>query len=589
MKFRAFHRVLTSVILLLSLFSTTVHVRADTHNFTVNTTDDTADANLADNACADAQGYCSLRAGLEQSKPLTNANHIVNIYFNLYSPATIFLESDLPQYTQASLINTDPLKQITINGQGQYTGLLIGGDQNTTIQGLIFDDLRFDGILIYFGGTDTITNNVLIGNDMGVYVTGLADGHGDIHITGNYIGYNPYTETKSPNLRGVHIRDIPGDDGCNVWIGGPDAEDGNVIAGNSQSGIFINNEKFTTNVFILNNYIGMVDDTTPVYNSRHGIEVQKSLGVLNIGGDYLTQGNLIAGNQNVGVFIEESAATSIQGNTFSANAAGTTYIPNQNGDILVADSPYLRIGGDSPNFGNVIPQGVVVESNEINNQNLKIKHNLLGISKTGYVFPIAADRDGIWVEKATGYPEISFNTITNFRNGIIILRESSMVPILNNHIYNNTGLGIDLNNDGLTPNDPPPDADMGPNGLQNFPLITNVEVTQYGDAKQVMFDLTLGAAPETTYRLQVFSSPFCSPSGYGEGKQIFYQTSVTTDTNGYYEFNELVFWYPANITGPCLTATATLVNGDQFVATSEFSPGVMAWQPEKLYLPMIVK
>ena len=39
-----------------------------------------------------------------------------------------------------------------------------------------------------------------------------------------------------------------------------------------------------------------------------------------------------------------------------------------------------------------------------------------------------------------------------------------------NAIHSNAELGIDLNNDGVTPNDPG-DADSGPNGLQNFPEI----------------------------------------------------------------------------------------------------------------------
>ena len=104
-----------------------------------------------------------------------------------------------------------------------------------------------------------------------------------------------------------------------------------------------------------------------------------------------------------------------------------------------------------------------------------------------------------------------------------------------------------------------------------------------------MFDLTIGAAPSTAYRLQVFSSPFCSGSGYGEGKQIFYSANVTTDANGYYEINEVTDWYPINIIGPCLTATATEFDGAHYLGTSEFSPGVMAWQPEKIFLPMMVK
>ncbi len=165
-----------------------------------------------------------------------------------------------------------------------------------------------------------------------------------------------------------------------------------------------------------------------------------------------------------------------------------------------------------------------------------------------------------------------------------------MVPILNNRIYNNTLMGIDLDNDGVTPNDPPPDADTGPNGLQNFPIISNVDVTPIGDAKQVMFDVSIASKPSTTYYIQVFSSPFCSPSGYGEGKQIFYSNPVTTDTNGYGVIEEITAWYPTTtFIGPCLSATATEFDGAHYLGTSEFSLGVMAWQPEKIFLPMIIK
>jgi hypothetical protein len=163
------------------------------------------------------------------------------------------------------------------------------------------------------------------------------------------------------------------------------------------------------------------------------------------------------------------------------------------------------------------------------------------------------------------------------------------VPILNNHIYNNSLLGIDLDNDGVTPNDDPPDADTGPNGLQNFPVISNVEVTPIGEAKQVMFDVSIASKPSTTYYIQVFSSPFCSPSGYGEGKQIFFSNPVTTDLNGYGVIEEITDFYPLHIIGPCLTATATEFDGDYYFGTSEFSEGVMAWQPEKLYLSLILK
>ena len=588
MNFRALHRILASVILLLSVLSTTVDVHAGVFNFTVNSSADTSDANLLDNVCADAQGNCTLRAALEQSKQLTPAGHTVNIFFSLPSPATIEITSDLPSNTQASLINNNPMNRITIDGNF-FRGFTIAGDQDTTIEGLIIKDFDLVGVMVYIGGTDTIKNNIFVGNDTGVYVSGLAVGHGTVHVTGNYVGYNPYTELRDQNNKGIEVKDITDSDGdCQVWIGGLNAEDGNVIAGNSQSGIYIDNEKQNTDIIILNNYIGMVDDTTPEFNNRHGIEVVKSAGGLNIGGDYLTQGNLIAGNKMLGVSIAESNTALIQGNIFSSNAAGTAYIPNQMGDVKVFDSPYLRIGGDTAGYGNVIPQGVTVESNSVNNVNLLIKHNFLGISKSGYVYPIDPDRDGLFIEGATGFPEISFNQITNFNKGIVIL-SNSVVPISKNKIYGNREMGIDLEDDGVTANDNL-DSDTGPNGLQNFPVISNVVVQDFDTVKIVSFDVRLHSAPNKQYYIEVFSSPFCGSNGYGQGKQVFaYNGSLTTNSSGDTGVWHISEVYPTNIIGPCLTATATEFDGVHYLGTSEFSQGVMAWQPEKIFLPMMVK
>ncbi len=48
------------------------------------------------------------------------------------------------------------------------------------------------------------------------------------------------------------------------------------------------------------------------------------------------------------------------------------------------------------------------------------------------------------------------------------------VTITQNSIFDNSGIGIDLLGTGVTPNDVG-DVDAGPNGLQNFPIITSVE------------------------------------------------------------------------------------------------------------------
>lgn len=586
MKLKAFHRIFASVILLLSIFSTSVEVQAVTHNFAVDTTDDTSDANLADNICADAQNDCSLRAALEQSKPLTIAGDTVNITFNnLPSLSTITLNSDLPITTQASLIN-DLNKRITINGNNHF-GLVIDGAQDTTIQGLIFMNFRLAPVFVYFGGTDEITNNVFIDSETGLIISNANNGsQGTVHVTQNYIGYDPFNESGNSNSKGIYIKDVSTVNSTNqVWIGGINAEDGNVIAGNFGSGITIENENAKTDITIFNNHIGMVDDTTPEPNITNGITVSKNSGILNIGGDYLTQGNLIAGNLNFGIYIEESSYAAIQGNTFSSNAAGTQYIPNQMGDLKVFDSPYLRIGGDATEYGNVIPQGVTVESDSVNNVNLTIKHNFLGISRSGFIYPIDLDRDGLFIEDATGFPEISFNQITNFNKGVVILGES-VVPLSKNRIYGNREMGIDLDDDGITLNDNL-DSDTGPNGLQNYPVISNVVVDDYGVVKFVDFDIFLHSAPNQQYLVEVFSSPFCGNNGYGQGKEILtFSSAIYTDSAGNSNVWKIKDTFPI---GPCLSATATLMSATTADPTSEFSLGVMAWQQEKIFLPMIIK
>lgn len=591
MNVKVFQRISICVILIFSVFVSPNSVSsANTYYFAIDSNNDTSDDDLTDNICADAQNDCTLRAALEQSKPLTNAGHDVNINFNnLLGPVTIELNDDLPTYTQANIINDDPMKRITIDGKNHF-GLVISGDKNTTIQGLIFMNFRLAPVFVYFGGTDAINRNVFIDNENGLIISNVNDeSQGTVHVTHNYIGYDPYTESGNSNSKGIYIKDVSTVNSTNqVWVGGYNAEDGNVIAGNYLSGIYIENENPNTDIVIFNNYIGMVDDTTPEPNITNGITVIKNSGILNIGGDYLTQGNLIAGNQNFGIYIEESSYAAIQGNTFSSNATGTAYIPNMGGDIKVFDSPYLRIGGETSSYGNVIPQGISVESNSRNNTGLIIKHNLLGISKTGYVFPTGAERDGIFAEKVTGFPEISFNTITNFRSGIVVQMDS-VFPISKNKIYGNREMGIDLGDDGVTLNDNL-DADSGPNGLQNFPVISNVVVQDFGAVKQLAFDVSLHSAPNKQYYIEVFSSPFCGSNGYGEGKQGFaYNGSITTDSSGNSNIWHISDFYPTNILGACLTATASEFDGAHYLGTSEFSLGVMAWQPEKIFLPMIVK
>lgn len=117
------------------------------------------------------------------------------------------------------------------------------------------------------------------------------------------------------------------------------------------------------------------------------------------------------------------------------------------------------------------------------------------------------------------------------------------------------GLGIELNNDGVTLNDPR-DPDAGPNTLQNFPVITS--------ARAARIQGTLNSRPRKTFTVQFFSSPAPNfPTGFGEGETFLGEKRVTTNRRGKASFS----FTTTLSAGQVVTATATNAGG----STSEFS------------------
>ena len=170
---------------------------------------------------------------------------------------------------------------------------------------------------------------------------------------------------------------------------------------------------------------------------------------------------------------------------------------------------------------------------------------------------------------------IVFNTGT----GIAINGESSIEnQILPNTMFSNGGLGIDLGDDGPTPNDPL-DADNGPNGLQNYPILNRVNSS--GDETGVSG--TLHSSPNTLFTLLFYSVGVCDDSGYGEGRNFHIGLEVLTDDFGYAEFHlSLGILLPE---GYFVTASASDPDGN----TSEFSPCAANRIPWNYYFPLVIR
>src|SRR5438132_13805117 len=125
--------------------------------------------------------------------------------------------------------------------------------------------------------------------------------------------------------------------------------------------------------------------------------------------------------------------------------------------------------------------------------------------------------DGIAISGAPktligGGPENGNTIAFNQGTGVNVLAGDTNT-ISANRIYSNGLLGIDLAPAGVTPNDRR-DEDVGANGLQNFPDLKSAVSTGASGTIHGILD----SVPSSSFRIEVFGSPLCDPSGYGEGQ-----------------------------------------------------------------------
>jgi CSLREA domain-containing protein len=140
--------------------------------------------------------------------------------------------------------------------------------------------------------------------------------------------------------------------------------------------------------------------------------------------------------------------------------------------------------------------------------------------------------------------------------------------ISSNEIFDNAQLGIDLGDDGVTPLDPG-DGDIGPNNLQNSPVVFRATP---GGTNGITIEGRLNSTTSTSFTLEFFVSPTCDPTNFGEGAQFLGSIPLSTadDSHDVY-FAQAFSPDPPVLEGYYVTATATDSSGN----TSEFSPCVI--------------
>jgi CSLREA domain-containing protein len=417
-----------------------------------------------------------------------------------------------------------------------------------------------------------------VGEEGGVGVRITADNpsrDGNNQVLGNLIGTDIEGTAALPHLTGVELMGTMGN-----TIGGSTEGSRNVISGNVDNGVAIRNAQAAR---VLGNFIGTSrGGDAALRNGDTGVLVASSSGTI-IGGLTLVPttapGNIISNPLAVGIALDESPATRVQGNIIGldingvilTDATGQTQV---SGIIIEGASADTLIGGSTAGEGNVI-SGHSVHGINIESDGIRVEGNLIG----KFFGDLIPRRNGVGVGVAGndnsigGTTPSAGNTIAfSSRTGVEV-RNGRRNSILGNDIFSNLGLGIDLGANGVTQNDLG-DLDPGPNDLQNFPVLTSV--TTSGAA--IAIEGTLSSIANTRYRIELFANPACDqPSGFGEGTIFKGATEVVTRENGDARFdgaNRLILAAAVEAGGQ-VTATATRIEmtaeGPTLRDTSEFS------------------
>ncbi len=456
--------------------------------------------------------------------------------------------------------------------QGNYIGTDVTGtvDLGNSVAGI-----RLNGANNIIGGTTAAERNVIAGNSSGITISSV-NATGNV-IEGNYIGTDATGTAALGNTFGIWVTAGSG----NV-IGGTASGASNVIAGNTNHGIYLTGSETTGN-FVQGNYIGTTSGSLALGNGSAGIYVSSGASSNTIGGTTTSSRNVISSNSGDGIYVTGSGTDGnvIQGNFIGTNVAGTAALGNGDRGIQVEDSASnTQIGGTASGAGNVISgnsnDGIILSNSS---SATVVEGNFIGTDLTGTI-DIGNGTWGVRVTNSSGNTiggtaTGAGNTLAyNAQAGIGLDNASGTGnSLLGNAIYSNSGIGIDLGTDGVTANDLG-DVDAGANDLQNFPVMTSAST----DGANVNLIGTFNSNASTTYRIEFFASTTADGTGYGEAERYLGFATVTTDGSGNASFNSTLA--AAVGLGEFVTATATVdLGGGNYGSTSEFAANMSAGNP----------
>jgi hypothetical protein len=399
------------------------------------------------------------------------------------------------------------------------------------------------------GGATAGAGNLISGNSSNGIL--LDANTSALLITGNLIGTNAAGSAAVPNQgSGVSLG------GTGHTLGGNTAAARNLITGNGANGVTLGG----SNNLVHGNYIGTnAAGTGAIGNGGYGVRIYAATGG-ELGGDTFAKGNLISGNGR-GVSLEQgSTDVVLRNNIIGLNASMLNKLPNHGTGVEIYSSG--NTVGTAGN-GNVIAgsdySGVVISGHASGNliQGNWIGTNMALASGLGNTIGGIYITDGF--DNFIGGPGAGEGNVIAY-NGYVgaLIDRGDGNDFSRNSIFLNDRLGIDVGDLGLALNDAG-DADIAGNRRQNFPLLTSVVA---GATTEI--DGVLNNEPNTLYRVELFTSPTCDVTGFGEGTTYFGTVDVLTGPDGSGVINASM----ASTAAPFMSANVT----DPFGNTSEFSP-----------------
>ena len=367
---------------------------------------------------------------------------------------------------------------------------------------------------------------------------------------------------------------------------------GLVISGFQDAGIVFSLPQASGNN-LQGNYIGTDPAGDHAAGNKDGIVFLSGAKRNTVGGPKSSERNILSGNRNSGVYINDSDSNQVVGNYIGTNAAGNDTLSNEYGILLLPGANHNTIGGTRSGDGNIVSgnrySGVYLAGADGN----LVIGNFIGTDRTG-VRSVGGEGHGITMEAASdnrigGLQAAESNLISG--NGLSGIRirasESKNNQIVGNRIGTDQSGASPLPNlsDGVVVFEGARQNTIGPSNIVQFNLGTGISVhdagtlynritqnsismntnsgidlSQDGNGSLPAPDVTLsstGIRGETVPNgiVEIFSDSL------DEGRK--YEGTTVSDADGNFDWQ-------GNPAGPYVTATVTDPSG----STSEFSTPV---------------